>query len=594
MSLIYFPIIVSFFAILFAWFLASKIKKSPIEPDKTLAISSPVQDGAMSYFKRQYVAIGIIGIIFFIILLLIGWKIAIGFLIGAFLAGLSVFIGAIVLAGANNRGAEASEKGLVKTPDTFFKGGIIAGLMVVSFGLLAVSGYYFLTKDIQALIGLGLGASLISIFSRVGGGIYAWSADAGAGLVSTIDKEILKDDPRNPATVASLVGDKIVSCAGMAADIFETYTVSIIATMILGALLFPRSPQFVLLPLILGSVSILASIVGSFFVRLGRRQNIIGAMYKGIAATVILSGAAFYPVISKLMEGQAIPVNNLYFSTLVGLVAAIGTLIIGRHAVKHRPVKSTVCFALLIIIGAVVGFVLAGIYGVALTSISMLSISGIFVAIGIYVPSEENAIGIAEIPEGSSGFPEKIYAITIFAKGYAIASACLVSLVLFLTYFEQVGASGNVGIIIKNPKVIAGFIIGALFSYLFASRLARAVKKTAGKVVEEAKRQFKQIAGLMEGTTKPDYLGCVKIIANASINETLLPALIVVLIPIFVGFTLGPEALGGLLIGGILAGLIIGVSAIAGGAGKDDFGIAINSLIKGFCIVALLIIGFLV
>ena len=659
MSLIYYPIIVSLFAIAFVWYLVSQISRAPVAGDKAIAITVAVQEGAMSYLKRQYKTISIVGIILFVVLLFMGWKIAVGFLIGAVLSGVSGFIGMIVSTQANTRVAEAARKGLAKALDISFKGGLITGLMVVSLGLLSVAGFYALTHDIQALIGLGFGASLISVFARVGGGIYTKAADVGADLVGKVEKGIPEDDPRNPAVIADQVGDNVGDCAGMAADIFETYAVTTVATMILGSLLFPGSPQFVILPLILGSVSILTSIIGSFFVRLGKKQSIMGAMYKGVAATIILSAIAFYPIISKLMVGQAISVNNLYFSTLVGLVIAIGMFVITEYYTSKdfNPVKSiakasetghatniirgiglgmqsTAFPVLLIAFGTIVSFWFAGIYGVALAVMAMLSISGIVVGVDAYGPITDNAGGIAEM----SGMPESVREITdaldavgnttkAVTKGYAIASAGLAALVLFSAYSEKVSVNGVANFLLNDPKVIAGLLIGGLLPYLFASFLMGAVGKTAGKVVEEVRRQFKNIAGLMEGTAKPEYGKCVDIVTKAAIKEMMLPALLPIVAPILVGFILGPQALGGLLIGSIVTGLFVGISMTSGGAAwdnakkyieggayggkgsfahqaavtgdtvgdpyKDTAGPAINPMIKVLNIVALLIVAFI-
>ncbi|OGZ90867.1 MAG: sodium-translocating pyrophosphatase, partial [Candidatus Staskawiczbacteria bacterium RIFOXYD1_FULL_39_28] len=601
MSLIYFPIIVSLFAIAFVWFLASQIRKSPVAGGKAIAITAAVQEGAMSYLKRQYKTISIVGVILFIALFFMGWKIAIGFLIGAVLSGLSGFIGMIVSTQANTRVAESAKKGLAKALDISFKGGLITGLMVVSLGLLSVSVYYMLT-GITGLIGLGFGASLISVFARVGGGIYTKAADVGADLVGKVEKGIPEDDPRNPAVIADQVGDNVGDCAGMAADIFETYSVSIVATMILGALLFPKSTQFVLLPLVLSSVAILTSIIGSFFVKLGKSQNIMGAMYKGIGATVILSAIAFYFVISSLMKGTAISVMNLYLSTLVGLIIAIGMFVITEYytSKSYGPVKSiakasetghatniirgiglgmqsTAYPVLLIALGTILSFWLAGIYGVAMAVVAMLSVSGIVVGVDAYGPITDNAGGIAEMAE----MPKEVRDITdpldavgnttkAVTKGYAIASAGLAALVLFSAYSEQVGINGAANFALTNSKVIAGLLIGGLLPYLFASFLMGAVGRTAGKVVEEVRRQFKNIAGLMEGTAKPEYGKCVDIVTKAAIKEMMIPALIPIIAPILVGFILGPEALGGLLIGSIVTGIFVGISMTTGGAAWDN------------------------
>ncbi len=672
MLLTYSPIIVSLFALVFVFFLIAKIRKAPIAKDKAIEISRAIQEGAVSYLKRQYKTVSIVALVLFFIIWIFfgmqsgfgeGFKMAIGFLIGAVLSGLSGFIGMLVSTQTNTRVAESAKRGLGFALDLSFKGGLVTGLLVVSLGLLAVSGFYFGTRDIQALVALGFGASLISVFARVGGGIYTKAADVGADLVGKVvptesrildgeiigKKEIPEDDPRNPAVIADQVGDNVGDCAGMAADIFETYTVTIVATMILGALLYPRAPQFVLLPLFLGSVSILTSIIGSFFVRLGpdskaiedprqsreKSQSIMGAMYKGIIICVVLSAVAFYPLISKIMDGQDIPVINLYFSTLVGLIIAAGMFLITEFYIskKYKPVRdiakasetghatniirglaigmqSTAYPVLLIAAGTVISFWLAGIYGVALAVMAMLSISGIVVGVDAYGPITGNAGAIAEM----SGMSEDIRKTTgalaavgnttkALTKGYAIVSAGLAALVLFAAYSQKVtdlaGVNGAAKFVLDNPKVIAGLLIGGLLPYLFVSFLMGAIGKTAGKVVEEARRQFKEIKGLTEGDAKPEYGKCVDIVTKAAIKEMMAPALILVLAPILVGWILGVEALGGLLIGSIVTGLFVGISMTTGGVAWDNtkkyiVGPAINSLIKGLCIVSLLIIGFLV
>jgi K(+)-stimulated pyrophosphate-energized sodium pump len=660
MDLLFYPIIVSIFAIAYVWFLVIQIRRAPVADGKAVAITAAIQEGAMSYLKRQYKTISIVGVVLFILLFFLGWKVAVGFLLGAVLSGVSGFIGMIVSTQANTRVAESAKKGLAKALNISFKGGLITGLMVVSLGLLAVSGYYFLTRDMQGLIGLGFGASLISVFARIGGGIYTKAADVGADLVGKVEKGIPEDDPRNPAVIADQVGDNVGDCAGMAADIFETYAVTTVAAMILGGLLFPTSIQFVLLPLLIGSISILTSIIGSFFVRLGKSKNIMGAMYKGLAVTVVLSAIAFYPVFTKLMANQAIPAINLYFASLVGLVIAVGMFIITEYytSKSYGPVKSiakasetghatniirgiglgmqsTALPVLLIAFGTIISFQLAGIYGVALAVMAMLSISGIVVAVDAYGPITDNAGGIAEM----AGMPESVRNITdeldsvgnttkAVTKGYAIASAGLAALVLFSAYTEEVSVGGFSGFVLSDPKVIAGLLIGGLLPYLFASYLMGAVGTTAGKVVEEVRRQFKQIKGLMEGTAKPEYGKCVDIVTKAAIKEMLLPALIPVLAPILVGVFLGVEALGGLLIGSIITGLFVGISMTTGGAAwdnakkyiedgahggkgsfahaaaitgdtvgdpsKDTAGPAINPMIKVLNIIALLIVSFLV
>ena len=659
----YFPIIVSLFTIAFVVFLVMQIQKSPAAKDKAVAITQAIQEGAMSYLKRQYKTVAVVAVILFIALwIFLGWEIAIGFLLGAVLSGLSGFIGMIVSTQANTRVAKAAERSMDHALDISFKGGLITGLMVVSLGLIAVAGYYFAT-GIEGLIGLGFGASLISVFARVGGGIYTKAADVGGDMVGKVEKNIPEDDPRNPATIADQVGDNVGDCAGMAADIFETYSVAMIATMILGALLFPRSPQFILLPLMLASVSMLTSVIGSFFVRLGKSKSIMGSMYKGLAVSVVLSAIAFYPLISKMMVGQDITVMNLYLSTLVGLVIAVGMFVITEYytSKKFTPVRSiakasetghgtniirgiglgmqsTAFPVLLIAAGTMLSFYFAGIYGVALAVVSMLSISGIVVGVDAYGPITDNAGGIAEM----SGMPPEIRKITdaldavgnttkAVTKGYAIASAGLAALVLFSAYTQEVSSRMGGGMLVfdlSNPKVIVGLLIGGLLPYLFASFLMGAVGKTAGKVVEEVRRQFRDIKGLMEGTVKPEYGKCVDIVTKAAIKEMMIPALIPVVAPILVGMFLGVEALGGLLIGATVTGLFVGISMTTGGAAwdnakkyieegnlggkgsfahqaavtgdtvgdpyKDTAGPAINPMIKVLNIVALLIVAFLV
>ncbi len=663
MLIVYFPIFVSIFAIAFVIFLVMQIQKAPVARDKAIAITSAIQEGAMAFLKREYQTVSMVAtVLFFVLLIFLGWRIAIGFLIGAVLSAFSGFIGMIVSTQTNTRVARAAEKGMDPALDISFKGGLITGLMVVSLGLLAVAGYYFAT-GISGLIGLGFGASLISVFARVGGGIYTKAADVGTDMVGKIEKNIPEDDPRNPGVVADLVGDTVGDCAGMAADIFETYSVAMIATMILGALLFPHSPQFVLLPLMLASISVLTSIIGSFFVKLGSTKSIMGAMYKGLAVSVTLSAIAFYPLISRMMSGQAISVINLYLSTLVGLVIATGMFVITEYytSKKFNPVRSianagatghgtniirglglgmqsTAFPVLLIAGGTIISFQLAGIYGVALAVVSMLSISGIVVGVDAYGPITDNAGGIAEM----SGMSPEIRKITdaldavgnttkAVTKGYAIASAGLAALVLFSAYTQEVSSQIGMGSVVfdlSNPKVIVGLLIGGLLPYLFASFLMGAVGKTAGKVVEEVRRQFREIKGLMEGTAKPEYGKCVDIVTKAAIKEMMIPALIPVVAPILVGWFLGVQALGGLLIGATLTGLFVGISMTTGGAAwdnakkyieegnlggkgslahqaavtgdtvgdpyKDTAGPAINPMIKVLNIVALLIVAYLV
>jgi len=665
MLITYFPVIVSLFAIAFVAYLVMQINKAPAAKDKAVEITKAIQEGANAYLSRQYKTVAMVAVVLLVVLFFaMGFKVAVGFLIGAVLSAFSGFVGMWTSTRANTRVAEGAKRGLAHALDLSFKGGLITGLMVASLALLSVSVFYFVTKDIGALIALGFGASLISMFARVGGGIYTKAADVGGDLVGKVEKSIPEDDPRNPAVIADLIGDEVGDNAGMAADIFETYSVTVVAVMILGALLYPRAEQFVLLPLFLGSISILTAIIGSFFVKLGRSKNIMGAMYKGLAVSVILSAIGFYPLIANMMKGQALPVMNLYLSTLVGLAVAVGMFVITEYytSKKYDPVRSiarasetghgtniirgiglgmqsTAAPVILIALATIASFWLAGIYGVALAVMAMLSLAGIVVGIDAFGPITDNAGGIAEM----SGMPEEVRKVTdaldavgnttkAVTKGYAIASAGLAALVLFAAYSQKVielsGSADAAKFVLADPKVIAGLLIGGLLPYLFASFLMGAVGKTAGKVVEEVRRQFREIPGLMEGTGKPDYGKCVDIVTKAALKEMMVPVIITVLAPIVVGWLLGVQALGGLLIGSIVTGLFVGISMTTGGAAwdnakkyieeghfggkgsfahqaavtgdtvgdpyKDTAGPAINPMIKVLNIVALLIVAFLI
>jgi len=651
--MLYAPIIVSVLTIIFVLYLIGRIKNSPSGSEKMVEISKAIQEGAVSYLKRQYKTIAVVSIFLFIILwLAFGFKMGLGFLIGALLSALSGFIGMMVSTRANLKVAEAAKTGLKPALYLSVTGGLVTGFLVVSLGLLAVSGFYLIFSDLKSLIALGFGASLISVFSRVGGGIYTKAADVGADLVGKIEKGIPEDDPRNPGVIADQVGDNVGDCAGMAADIFETYTVTIIATMILANLIFPQKPELIFLPLLLGAVSIITSAVGSFFIRLGKKKNIMAALYKGLIVSAILSAIAFYPLIKE---------TRLYGSALIGLAVAAGMFIITEYytSKSYKPVKS-IAFAsqtghatniitglaiglrstalpiILISISMVFSYWLAGVYGIAITVMTMISLAGIIVAIDAYGPITDNAGGIAEM----SDLPEQVREVTdsldavgnttkAVTKGYAIASAGLAALVLFSAYSQELVDKGaQTAFMLENPKVIAGLFIGGLLPYLFASFAMSAVGRAASKVVEEVRRQFREIKGLMEGTARPEYGKCVDIVTKASIKEMIIPALIPIVAPILVGFTLGPEALGGLLIGSIVTGLFVALSMTTGGAAwdnakkyieqgnfggkgspahqaavtgdtvgdpyKDTAGPAINPMIKVLNIVALLIIAFLI
>lgn len=628
-----------------------------------IEIAKAIREGAASYLKRQYKTVAAVAIILFVLLwIAVDFTTALGFLIGALLSALSGFIGMVTSTRASSRVAEAAKQNLKKALGVSFKSGLVTGLLVVSLGLLAVAGFYYLFKDISALIALGFGASLISVFARLGGGIYTKAADVGADLVGKVEQRIPEDDPRNPAVIADQVGDNVGDCAGMAADIFETYTVTVTATMLLGALLFPQNPQFIFLPLILGGISILASIIGSFFVKLGKSGKIMRALYKGLAVSAVLSAIGFYPVIMKIStENLVFSTQNLYCASLVGLLVAGAMFVITEYytSTKYKPVKdiasssetghatniiaglaigmrATALPIVVISAGVVISYAMAGIYGVALAAMTMLSLAGIVVALDAYGPVTDNAGGIAEmadLPEEVRDTTDKLDAVgnttKAVTKAYAIASAGLAALVLFAAYAQELTNRGaKADFVLENPKIIAGLFIGGLLPYLFASLALKSVGKSASAVVTEARRQFSEIKGLIEGEAKADYGRCVDIVTKSSIKQMIIPALIPIIFPIFVGLALGPEALGGLLIGSIVTGLFVAISMTTGGAAwdnakkyieegnfggkgspaheaavtgdtvgdpyKDTAGPAINPMIKVLNIVALLIVSFLI
>ena len=607
-------------ALIYGLWASRSILTSSAGSEKMQEIAGAIQEGAAAYLNRQYTTITIVGVIVAIILFLtLGIYVSIGFLIGAILSGIAGYIGMNVSVRANVRTTQAATDGLQPALDIAFKSGAITGMLVVGLGILGVAGYYaFLLSSkvdtrllIESLVALSFGASLISIFARLGGGIFTKGADVGADLVGKVEAGIPEDDPRNPAVIADNVGDNVGDCAGMAADLFETYAVTIVATMLIGTIMFSGQSNYIELPLLIGGVCIIASIIGTFFVRLGASQSIMGALYKGFIVTSLLSAIFIYFAVDYMFDDYSVSMP-LFWSSIVGLIVTAAIIWITEYytSTEYRPVKSiaqssetghgtnviqglaismeaTAVPAIIIALGIIFSYNLAGIYGIALAATTMLALAGMVVALDAYGPVTDNAGGIAEM----SGLDDEVRKTTdaldavgnttkAVTKGYAIGSAGLAALVLFAAYtydLEHYFPNIEISFLLSDPYVVVGLIIGGMLPYLFGSMGMQAVGRAGGAVVEEVRRQFKEMPGIMEGKTRPDYSRAVDMLTKSAIREMIIPSLLPVLAPIVVYFVIALydqgaalTKVGSMLLGTIVTGLYVAISMTAGGGAWDN------------------------
>jgi len=669
-NLIIIPLVVSIFAIIFSVFLIRQVKKASSGEGKQIEIARAIREGATAYLKRQYRNIGFTAlVIFFILWIIFDFGTGLAFLLGAVASGSAGFIGMLVATQTNIKVTEAAKSGVRSAFSLAFRGSLVTGLLVAGLGLFSVVLHETVGLGLNHLIALAFGGSLISAFAVLGGGIYTKAADIGADLVGKIEKNIPEDDPRNPAVIADQVGDAVGDCAGIAADLFESYVVTLVATIILGSLIFGGAQAAILLPLFLSALALLASVLGSFLVRLGKDENVMTALFKGLMFSMGLVALGSYPIIRNFAPelSSDLSVTALYISSLIGLIVLAGIFIIANYFTSKRysPVqsiaqasqsghasniiagltvgmKSTIPFVLLIALGVLISFWVVGsdygVYGTAIATLIMLSLSGTVVAFNAYGPIVDNASGIAEL----AGLDQKIRKITdsldavgnttkSMSRFYAIASAGLAALALFAVYMEKIG--GDYQFLLNDPPVLIGLFLGGLLPYLVGSLAMGAVGKTAVKVVDEVRRQFREVEGIMEGKQKPEYAKCVDIVTKAAVRKMVLSALlpVAILILIALPFVLGmagPQMLGGFLIGLVVTGLFLAISLITsgtawdnakkwieegnmGGKGslahqsavtgdtvgdpsKDTAGPAINPMIKVLNVLALLIVAFLI